>query len=205
MQARVTDLRASVIKGATPLGHQFADWIDPQFLDSMFTSMRSRHFDNPSVFWAWIAQTLEGSASLSKGLGLIQSWARASGRKPPSGDTGGYCKGRQRLGEPFLEAVHARLCSQMRARAASANLWRGLRVLSIDGSSVQLDDTPQNQRAFPQPSSQKPGCGFPVMGIMGVYDPTHGGWEEVVCAPLSTHDSSLCATLLPCFRQGDVV
>ncbi len=38
-------------------------------------------------------------------------------------------------------------------------------VKVIDGSSVSMPDTIENQKAYPQPSSQKPGCGFPIAKI----------------------------------------
>ena len=40
-------------------------------------------------------------------------------------------------------------------------LWCGRQVKVVDGSTVSMPDTPENQEAYPQPSSQKPGCGFP--------------------------------------------
>ncbi len=40
------------------------------------------------------------------------------------------------------------------------NLWHGLTLKVIDGSSVQLMDTEANQEAYPQPGSRKPGCGW---------------------------------------------
>ena len=30
----------------------------------------------------------------------------------------------------------------------------------VDGTSVQLEDTPANQKEYSQPVGQKPGCGF---------------------------------------------
>ena len=33
----------------------------------------------------------------------------------------------------------------------------------VDGSSSRLPDTEENQKAFPQPKTQKPGLGFPLI------------------------------------------
>lgn len=32
-----------------------------------------------------------------------------------------------------------------------------------DGCTVTMADTPENQAEYPQPGSQKPGCGWPIM------------------------------------------
>jgi hypothetical protein len=40
---------------------------------------------------------------------------------------------------------------------------------------VTLPDTPHNQRAYPQSRGQKPGCGFPLMKIVGVFSLSTGG------------------------------
>ena len=39
--------------------------------------------------------------------------------------------------------------------------WCGRHVKVLDGSTVSMPDTNDNQEAYPQPSSQKAGCGFP--------------------------------------------
>ncbi len=40
-------------------------------------------------------------------------------------------------------------------------LWKRRRVYASDGSTVSMPDTRENQRAYPQPDTQKPGLGFP--------------------------------------------
>jgi hypothetical protein len=45
------------------------------------------------------------------------------------------------------------------------HLWCGRHVKVIDGSTVSMPDTVENQKAYPQPSSQRSGCGFPIAKI----------------------------------------
>ena len=70
---------------------------------------------------------------------------------------------------------------------------------------MALDDTAENQAEYPQPTSQKPGCGFPVMSIMGVLNHAHGGWEDFVEGEQSAHDSPIFHKLLHCFEAGDIL
>jgi hypothetical protein len=44
----------------------------------------------------------------------------------------------------------------------------GREVLVVDGSCVTAPDTVENQQAFPQQSVQKPGCGFPIIRLVGL-------------------------------------
>ena len=39
----------------------------------------------------------------------------------------------------------------------------------IDASTTQLAHTHKNQRRYPQPSSQKPGCGFLVLRFVALF------------------------------------
>lgn len=45
--------------------------------------------------------------------------------------------------------------------------YEGLVVKSLDGSSVQPNETFEDQKAYPQLSSQRPGCSFAVLGDDG--------------------------------------
>ncbi|MBB5353416.1 hypothetical protein HNR46_003673 [Haloferula luteola] len=65
-------------------------------------------------------------------------------------------------------------------------------------------DTEANQRVFPLSSSHSVGCGFPTMGIVGVHNFAHGGWEGIMSCPQSTHDSAV-TPLLPGHIDGDGV
>ncbi len=42
-------------------------------------------------------------------------------------------------------------------------------VKVIDGTSVSMPDTLSNQKAYPQPSSQAVGCGFPIAKIGALF------------------------------------
>ena len=44
----------------------------------------------------------------------------------------------------------------------TAWLFHGRRVVIVDGTTVTMPDTPENQAAYPQHLRQKPGCGSPI-------------------------------------------
>ena len=184
---------------------QFGHILPADFLQLHSSSERVRSYCNVTVFWAWLAQILEANASCSKAVSLVQAWCDHAGLKRPGADTGAYCKARHRLKLSFLKTMRRRVNTWLASRIREEDKYQGLVVKSLDGSSVRLDDTPENQRLYPQSSSQKPGCGFPVMGIMGVLNHAHGGWEDFAVGPQSAHDAPVAHQVLHNFSEGDLV
>lgn len=183
----------------------FADVLPASFLREADPTARNRHFGCLPVFWAWFAQIIEGNASCSKAVALMQSWCRSQSLPVPSSDTSSYCKGRQRLDDSFLETLAARIDSHLHGRTNDSDLWNGMTLKAIDGSSVKLADTCENQAEFPQPSVQKPGCGFPVMSVAGLINLSHGGWEAMATGPAYEHDLAMARRMLAHIGEGDLL
>ena len=49
--------------------------------------------------------------------------------------------------------------SRLHQQSAEIGKWFGYTAVIADGATVQMPDTPENQSAFSQPNSQKPGLG----------------------------------------------
>jgi len=206
LQANIAQRRRQLRESSiASYGLQFSHVLAPDFLQSLSQTKRIRHYGNVVVFWAWLAMILEANASLSKGVSLIQAWAEDAGLPRPAKDTGAFSKGRKRLSIEFMKAVSAQIIEHLERRIQPQDTYRGHVVKSIDGSSLVGDDTSSNQSEYPQPSSQKPGCGFPVMGIMGVLNHAHGGWEDFVEGEQTAHDAPIYRKLLHCFQPNDIL
>ena len=183
----------------------FEDWISSDFLESIDPTQRQRNFGHIPLFWAWMAQILEGNASCHKAVSWLQAWSQAHGLPVPSSDTSSYCKARSRIRMSFLQSVHAKVLRTLRSGIDEENRWKGLNLKAIDGTSVTLMDTPANQKLYPQSSKQKPGCGFPTMGIVGLLDLGHGGLEHVVTCPWKQHDTKAASAIVPFLCKGDLL
>ena len=118
--------------------------------------------------------------------------------------TAAYCKARARLGPDDLDGVHRGLAAKIPDRLAPHDNWCGRRVKVVDGSSVSMPDTPENQRAYPQPQAQKPGCGFPVMRIVAMFSLASGVIIELARDALSVHERDLFRRLWHLFEPRDV-
>ena len=75
----------------------------------------------------------------------------------------------------------------------------------VDGSTIQLPDTPRNQKRYPQPTSQKPGCGFPVIRFVALLSLNSGAILQAVWDSLHSHDLRLFRRLWQSLRAGDII
>jgi hypothetical protein len=115
-----------------------------------------------------------------------------------------YCRARMRLPLEVLQKLLRRSAATMSAAAASPR-WCGLRPLLVDGSSTIAPDTPSSQKAFGQPGEQKPGCGFPIAKVLGLFDAATGLIVELLAFPLRTHEQSKVWKLHPLLGPGDLL
>jgi hypothetical protein len=154
------------------------------------------------TFFGFLYQVLNPDCPCREVVRQIQSLFALWSSRRVSEDTGAYCIARARL--PF--DILARLRCAVAAHAAKAEeLWMGLRVRVLDGTSVSLPDTPKNQRAYPQSAEQKPGCGFPFMKIVAVFSLSTGVLLHYARGNKHQHELSLLHRLVDLFTEGDLV
>jgi IS4 transposase len=116
--------------------------------------------------------------------------------------TSAYCQARLRLPWDLLPRLRCALA----ARAERAReLWRGFCVKVVDGTGITLPDTLKNQRAYPQPGGQKPGCGFPLLKLVGVFSLATGALLDYAKGHKHQHELGLLQRLLDTFKAGDLV
>jgi hypothetical protein len=65
-------------------------------------------------------------------------------------------------------------------------------------------DTPANQRAYPQSRSQKPGCGFPLIHLVGVFSLATGVLLDYAKGNKHQHELRLLWKLFEGFQRGDL-
>jgi hypothetical protein len=151
-----------------------------------------------------LRQSLHPDPSCRSTLAWLQSARTEVGLLPVSSDTGGYCKARRHLPEMLLRTVGMRVGEALSGQAGEGNLWFGRRVLAADGSAFSMPDTEKNQAKYPQPTSQKPGCGFPVAGFVAVICLATGAFLDAALGTWKAHDMALFYYVRSCFRRGDI-
>jgi hypothetical protein len=90
----------------------------------------------------------------------VQAFAASRSLPTLSASASAYCQARSKLDGDGLKRILMHTSEQLYQRG-SARRWQEQRVVVVDGTGVSLPDTPDNQAVWPQPGSQKAGCGFP--------------------------------------------
>jgi hypothetical protein len=119
--------------------------------------------------WLFLSQCLSEDHSCRDAVACLLAWRVAHGQRACSSETGGYCIARSRLPEEACRSMVRAAGRRIEQNAPNDWRWRGRRVLVVDGSTVTMPDTPASQCEYPQPKSQKPGCGFPIARIVVVF------------------------------------
>ncbi len=116
-----------------------------------------------------------------------------------------YCQARAKLPLRFFDLLLERFGSAVQRSALDDGRWQGHRTFLVDGSGCSMPDTPALQDAFGQSTEQRPGCGFPVAHLLGLFHAGTGVLLKLVVAPLLTHDLAQVQQVHPMLAPGDVL
>src|ERR687893_964545 len=116
-----------------------------------------------------------------------------------------YCQARARLPLRFFDLLLERFSHAVQRSTVDDGRWHGHRTFLVDGSGCSMPDTPALQDAFGQPTGQRPGCGFPVARLLGLFHAGSGVLLKLVIAPLLTHDLAQVQAVHPSLQEGDVL
>jgi IS4 transposase len=116
-----------------------------------------------------------------------------------------YCQARAKLPLHFFALLLERFGSAVQSSALDDGRWHGHRTFFVDGSGCSMPDTPALQDAFGQSTEQRPGCGFPMAHLLGLFHAGTGVLLKLVVAPLLTHDLAHVQAVHPSLQAGDVL
>lgn len=164
---------------------------------------------SPAVtIWVFLSQCLSSDHSCREAVAQLIAWRLAKGQKPCSAETGAYCTARERIPEEACRELMRETGRAVDDEAPAQWRWLGHRVLDVDGSTITMPDTPENQAEYPQVPGQRRGCGFPIARIVVVFSLAVGTVLQAAIGKFQgkqTGEISLFRTLYGAFRVGDVV
>ena len=158
--------------------------------------------------WSFLSQCLSPDHSCRDAVARLIAWRLTQGLSPCSADTGAYCAARNSLPEKVLHCLTRDAGKQIENESPDTWLWQGRKVRVVDGSTVTMPDTPENQAAYPQQKSQKPGCGFPIARILVIFSLSVGTVVEAAIGKYKgkqTGENSLFRGLYDALAEGDVI
>ncbi|RUS92551.1 IS4 family transposase [Chroococcidiopsis cubana SAG 39.79] len=157
------------------------------------------------TLWAFLSQVLDTDKTCHNAVSKIIAYLAGEGVEIPSTDTSAYCQARSRLPEKLLEQLFGQSAQNLEAKVTAEHLWCGRNVKVIDGSTVSMPDTVENQKAYPQPNTQKAGCGFPIAKIGVIFSLVTGAAVALVIDVLKTHDIKLARQLYQFLNPLDLL
>lgn len=204
-------LRSFGQDGVSPL----ADLLTPQDIqqacdqEHVDFAPAAHHVWTPALtLWALLSQCLSDSKSCVAAVARVLVLRVSLGLPACSAATGAYCKARAKLPVPLLRRLATQLGAQLESQAPAPWRWQGRRVLLADGTTVSGPDTPLNQAAYPQPKTQKPGLGFPLIRLVVLLGFATAALVDAALGPWSGKDNgemALLRQLLGCIQRGDVL
>jgi hypothetical protein len=188
----------SIVAAVERIKADIAQWLSADAIEDVCRaighSWRERLLGPATTIHLFLLQILHGNTACSQvpRLGGIDCSGEA------------YCQARSRLPLALLRCLLLLIRDRL-PQASPDGRWRGHRTFLIDGSSVSMPDTPELQATYGQPGAQKPGCGFPVMHLLALFDGATGLLLELLSAPLRTHDMSRAEAVHPDLCEGDIL
>jgi hypothetical protein len=193
-------------------GLPFLDHLSAELVED--TCCQCNHLWRSRVYSPWLtlsiflSQILSDDHSCDDAVDRFQKFRHDQGLPPVSPETTSYCEARQRFPENVIWNLVRRTGQAIHETAKSSWLFHGRAVQIIDGSTVIMPDTPENQAAYPQAKTQKPGVGFPILRILVVFSLAVGTVLEAAVGPYQgklTSELALLRPLVDRFQAGDIV
>lgn len=191
--------------------HFFNLLTSPQLLEQVEAHLpqhRERKFPPTLALAMFLGQVMSADGSCRNTVNGALVERVLSGLAPGSASTSAYCQARSRVPQSMVSALTRQAASLLSERTAQGWLWRGRHVKLVDGTTIPMPDTPENQADFPQPQQQAAGAGFPLARVVGVISLAHGAVLDAAMGAYQgkgTGEHSLFRLLTDCFVAGDVM
>ena len=148
---------------------------------------------------------------------VVDGWAetrdrRAAALGPPGGAgprRGGACRARRpscgpaggRASRLFRELFHA-VAGPVATPATPGAFLGGLRLMAVDGTTLDVADTPENARAFGRPTTRRGAGAFPQLRVVALIETGTHALCDVVLRPFSGGEAPAARHLLRSVGPG---
>ena len=165
-----------------------------RFCLSVKHTWRDRTLGPVETIYLFMAQILHGNTSCAH-VRQFGGFAFASSA---------YCKARMRLPVSIFRALLREIGQLVTSEASRVGLWRGHRIVSVDGSAFSMPDG-KKLRALFHWAPGKHGHEFPVSKFVALFDLITGALLDVAPASMRDHELSLVQRVHDLLRPGDIV
>ena len=114
----------------------------------------------------------------------------------------GISQARSRLGAEPLKELYQAIVTPIAERPTKGAWYRDWRLVSLDGSTLDVADTAENEEAFGRPGASRGSSAFPKLRFVGLLENgTHILWAAQM-APYATDEITLAHEVVPALQRG---
>ena len=179
-----------------------------EVLNEYGVKFRDRVFNPVTTIWGFLSQVLNDDHSCRDAVSRIIAHRATNHHTVCSPNTASYCRARGRICTSVLSTLASRTAEELQASSADQWKWNARSVFIVDGSTVSMPDTPENQEKYPQPPQQSPGLGFPLARIAVLLSLATGACHDLAIASYQgkgTGETNLFRQMYKTLKAGDVV
>ena len=198
---RITDyISLGVLATTFPLAQ-----VDAVLASQKKTSRRQRDLPAPVVVYYVIALALFMQVSYREVLRcLLEGLAWLRGPRAGVKITGksGISQARTRLGWAVLQQLHDEVVKPVAGKSTPGAWYRGWRLVSLDGSTLEVADEKENVQAFGRPAASRGTSAYPQMRFVSlVENGTHVLWGTRL-SDYATGEITLAQEVLVSLQKG---
>jgi len=169
------------------------------------TSVRERDLPAHVVVYYVIALALYMRSSYREVLRCLLEgvkWFMGPAAVVKVAGNSGISQARSRVGAEPLRRLYRAIVAPIAEKTTKGAWYRQWRLVSLDGSSLDVADTVENAKAFGRPSGARGSGAFPKIRFVGLLESgTHVLWAAQM-SPYATAESVLAKEVVGALRKG---
>ena len=188
----------------------FKDLLPDSLIEAIHQSgdVRNTVFTPLVTLRAFLFQVLSSTGACKEAVAHILIERIGLDYSANSMNTGPYCKARFRLLLSHLKEAVLSSGQVLHENVSKDWLWKGYRVMLVDGTTLLMPDTDNNQKTYPQQSAQKSGLGFPIVRLVGLLSLATGSCVDYAIGPYQgkgSGETSLFSQLIKMLSKNDLL
>jgi hypothetical protein len=183
--------------------------IEEVLADTGKASQRERLLPAPAVVYYVMALALWREAPLEEVLRVVcegLQWLGGGQAGAVQASKSAISQARTRLGPEVMRQLAERVLRPLAAPGAPGAWYRGLRVMALDGSCMDVADEAANAEFFGYPGAARGQAAFPQARVLGLVE---CGTHAVVAASIAPYrhhsEQAMAAKLLPAKLRPDML
>jgi len=182
--------------------------IDEVLQEAGRVSQRNRLLPAPAVVYYVMALALWREAPLEEVLRVVcegLQWLGGGAAEAVQASKSAISQARSRLGPEVMQRLAQRVLRPLAAAQAPGAWYRGLRVMALDGSGMDVADERANAEFFGYPTATRGQSAFPQARLLGLVECGTHAIVAADIAPYARSEKAMAAQWLPRWLNADML